>query len=155
MIEQQAVVVAVDASQCWVETQRPSACGQCATQSGCGVAVLGAFQGQRRTRMQVVSTVPLQVGDTVLLGLAEGVLLRGALVLYGLPIGLLLVGAVLGQLAFARAGEALVIAAAAAGLGLGLLMARVLTGRGQGGVLTPPVVLRRLDAAPPLPSARA
>ena len=154
MMEQSALVIAVEATHCWVETQRPSACGSCAAQAGCGAGVLGALSGQRRTRMRVASSLPLQVGDTVLLGLSEGVLLRGALLLYGLPIGLLLAGALLGQAVFAHAGEELVILTSALGLGLGLLAARALV-RGWRGVQIQPTVLRRLNAVSPLPSAPA
>ena len=42
----------------------------------------------------------------MIVGLAEGALLRGSLLVYLLPLALLLAGALLGQAAFVGAGEA-------------------------------------------------
>lgn len=154
MIEESAVVVAAEADSFWVETQRQSACGSCTARSGCGAGILAAWRGQRRTRVQVNSALPLQVGDTVVLGLAEGALLRGALLVYGLPISLLLAGGLLGQAVFGGAGEEPVALVSLVGLGLGLLAARALSRRWRNARLQP-VVLRRLNAASSLPSVRA
>lgn len=60
-----------------------------------------AWSGDRTTRVRAISTLSLQTGDSVIIGLAEGALLRGSLLVYLLPMALLLVGALLGQAAFA------------------------------------------------------
>jgi sigma-E factor negative regulatory protein RseC len=148
MIEEQAVVVEAGDGYAWVETQRRSACGACAASGGCGTAVLAKAWGDRRSRVRAVSTLPLQSGDTVIVGLAEGALLRGSLLVYLLPLVLLLAGALLGQAAFAGAGEEPVVLASAVGLGLGFLAARVLSRRLRGDTRFQPVVIRRLGAAP-------
>jgi len=88
----------------------------------------------------------VQPGDAVMVGLAEGALLRGALLVYLLPLALLLAGALLGQAAFAGAGEEPVILSGATGLGLGFLAARVLSRRWRGDARFQPVVVRRLNA---------
>lgn len=147
MIEQPAVVVAAGEGEVWVETQRRSACGSCSTNSGCGAAALARHWEGRSSRVRAVCALPLQPGDAVVLGLAEGSLLRGSLLVYLLPIGLLLAGAVLGQTAFAGAGEEPVILAGAVGLALGFLAARFVARRLRHDVRYQPVVLRRLAPA--------
>ena len=148
MIEELAVVVEAGDGYAWVETRRRSACGACSASDGCGTATLAKVWGERRTRVRAISTWPLRPGDAVIVGLAEGALLRGSLLVYLLPLALLLAGALLGQAAFAGAGEEPVILAGAVGLGLGFLAARIASRRWRSDARFQPVVVRRLDAAP-------
>ena len=60
------------------------------------------------------------VGDSVVVGLDEGLLQRGSLLLYALPLGGLLLGALLGERLFLRLGLATELGAVLAGL-LGLI----------------------------------
>ncbi len=76
--------------------------------------------------------------------MAEGALVRGALLVYLLPLVLLFAGALLGQAAFASAGEELVVVCGVLGLVLGLLAVRILSQRWQNDVRYQPVVLRPL-----------
>jgi sigma-E factor negative regulatory protein RseC len=148
MIEEPAVVVEAGDGYAWVETRRRLACSACSASVGCGSAALAKVWGDRPSRVRAISTLPLQPGDTVIVGLAEGALLRGSLLVYLLPLTLLLAGALLGQAAFAGAGEEPVVLAGAAGLGLGFLVARVGSRRWRSDVRFQPVVVRRLTAAP-------
>ncbi|MFZ1325526.1 MAG: SoxR reducing system RseC family protein [Candidatus Contendobacter sp.] len=152
MMEEQAVVVEVGDGRVWVETQRQSACAGCSAKTGCGTAALSQLWGQRRTRTPALSMLPLQVGDTVSVAVAEGAVLRGAWVIYFLPIALLLAGALLGQAVFGQAGEEPVVLAGGVGLGLGLLAARALSGRWCGDARFQAVVLRRLATASDTPT---
>ena len=95
-------------------------------------------------RVRAISALPLRPGEMVIVGLAEGALLRGSLLVYLSPIVLLLAGALLGQAAFAGAGEEPVVLASAVGLGLGFLVARVLSRRLRSDARFQPVVVRRL-----------
>lgn len=148
MIEEHAVVVEIGDGHAWVEIQRRPACGSCAASEGCGTAVLGKlWSGDRRIRMRVMAGGPLRAGDEVCVGLADGVLLRGALLAYALPLLLLLAGALLGQLAFSGAGEEPVILSGALGLGLGFLAVRVLSKRVRDDARFQPRVLRRIAEA--------
>ena len=61
-----------------------------------------------------------------------------------LPLVLLLAGAMLGQAAFAGAGEELVALSGALGLSLGFLVVRVMSRRFREDVRFQPVVLRRV-----------
>ena len=148
MIEELAVVVDAGDGYAWVETQRRSACGACSASDGCGTATLAKIWGERRMRVRAISTWPLRPGDAVIVGLAEGALLRGSLLVYLLPLALLLAGALLGQAAFAGAGEEPVILAGAVGLGLGFLAAHIASRRWRSDAQFQPVVVRRLAAAP-------
>ncbi|MDG4549436.1 MAG: SoxR reducing system RseC family protein [Candidatus Contendobacter sp.] len=144
MIEEPAVVVEAGAGYAWVETRRRSACDACAAGDGCGTAALAKIWGDRRMRIRAVSALPLRPGDAVIVGLAEGALLRGSLLVYLLPVVLLLAGALLGQATFAGAGEEPVMLAGVVGLGLGFLAARVWSRRLRGDARFQPVVMRRL-----------
>jgi sigma-E factor negative regulatory protein RseC len=146
MIEERATVAAVEEGYVWLETQRRSACGGCQASGGCGTAALAKIWPGRRSRVRAISDMGLQPGDEVMVGLAEGALLRGALLVYLLPLALLLAGAVLGQTVFAGAGEEPVVALGLVGLGLGFLAVRVLSRRLQSDQRFQPVVLRRADA---------
>ena len=143
MIEERAVVVEAGDGHAWVEIQRRSACGSCAASEGCGTAALGKLWSDRRIRVRAIAEEPLRVGDEVCVGLADGVLLRGALLAYSLPLFLLLAGALLGQVAFAGAGEEPVVLSGVLGLGLGFLVVRVLSKRFQDDSRFQSRVLRR------------
>ncbi|HAO32259.1 MAG TPA: SoxR reducing system RseC family protein [Candidatus Competibacter sp.] len=146
MIEERARVMEAGSGYAWLEIQRRTACGGCQTSAGCGTAVLATLWEGKTIRVRAVSATPLQPGDEVIVGLADGVLLRGAVLVYLLPVILLLLGSALGQAAFGAAGEALVALSGLLGLGLGLLAARALAGRFRDDDRYQPVVLRRTSA---------
>lgn len=146
MIEERARVAEAGKGYAWVEIQRRSACGSCHASEGCGTATLAKMWSGRQVRTRAISDVPLRPGDEVIVGLADGVLLRGALLAYLLPLALMLAGALLGEAAFAGAGEEPVILLGALGLGLGFLAVRVSSRRWRDDARFQPVVLRRLVA---------
>ncbi len=143
MIEERAVVAETGPGYVWLDIRRQSACGSCHASGGCGTAALAKVWGGKSTRVRAISELPLQAGDAVIVGLADGVLLRGALLAYLLPVVLLLAGALLGESAFAGAGEEPVILLGALGLGLGFLVVRIRSRRLQKDPRYQPVVLRR------------
>jgi len=123
-------VVAAGPDGVWVETQRQSACGQCAARKGCGTAVLGKVMGQKRNRVRVANPdhTPVRVGDEVVIGIDESALVRGSLAIYLVPLLSFFLFGVLGetlarQLAMAS-GEGLSMLFGAAGLFLGFAWAR-------------------------------
>jgi len=99
MIEETAYVVAADPDGVWVETQRQSACGQCAVRKGCGSAVLSKVLGRKRSRVQVANPnqARVRVGDEVVIGIDESALVRGSMAVYLLPLLSLFLFGVLGQ----------------------------------------------------------
>lgn len=96
MIEETAYVVAVEGQSAWVETERRSSCGSCEAK-GCGTGALSKVLGTKVQRMKVQNPIDSQVGDTVILGIEEGVLIKGSLMVYIMPLMLMLAGGLLGQ----------------------------------------------------------
>ncbi|HHB12014.1 MAG TPA: hypothetical protein ENK62_02295 [Chromatiales bacterium] len=121
MIEQPARVVAIDGPYAWVEAERQSACGQCSAQAGCGTGVLARALGRRSVRLRTLNRVAAEVGDRVTVGIDEHVLLRGALLMYGLPLATMIAGAAWGLVLWGEPGSVL---AGLAGLGVGFLAVR-------------------------------
>lgn len=146
MIEERAVVTETGQGYAWLEIQRRSACGGCHASDGCGAAALAKVWGGKRMRVRALSDLPLRPGDEVIVGMADGALLRGALLAYLLPLASLFAGAILGQATFASAGEELVMLSGGLGLGLGFLAVRALSRRLRDDARYQPVVLRRTTA---------
>lgn len=96
MIEETARVVRIESGHAWVETERRGACGSCASRTGCGTSTLADWFGRRTVSLRVGNGIGAQVGEQVVIGLPEAVLVAGAAWLYGLPLLTLLLGAGLG-----------------------------------------------------------
>lgn len=97
MIEENALVVAVDGDFAEVETQRRTACGDCSAKSGCGSGVFSSVFGKRRTRIRVLNRIQARPGEQVVIGLNEAPFLRAALALYATPLLAMIGGALLGE----------------------------------------------------------
>ena len=78
MIEERALVVQVGEGVAWVETRRQTTCGACSVNKTCGMATLATIMGKRRSRLRVLTSVPLAVGEEVLIGIRERALVGGA-----------------------------------------------------------------------------
>lgn len=99
MIEERALVVSLADNGIWVETQRRSACGQCAANKGCGTATLSKVLGTRRSHVRALNPkgTSVIVGDEVIIGITEQALVRGSLAIYVVPLLSLFLFGVLGQ----------------------------------------------------------
>lgn len=97
MNEESGTVVGVDGSWAWVETERSSACGSCAARSGCGTAVLSKVIGRRMTRVRAINRAEAVPGDRVTIAISDGELVRGSLLVYGLPLVLMITAAIAGD----------------------------------------------------------
>ncbi|MDX5373143.1 MAG: SoxR reducing system RseC family protein [Pseudomonadaceae bacterium] len=123
MIEEQGRVVAVEPGAVWVETRRRSTCSACVANAGCGQGLMDKLGvGRERGLVRALCDLQLQVGDPVVVGVREELLLRGSLLVYLLPLFCLFATALLAQ-ALAL-GEPLVIGAGLAGLAGGFLLVR-------------------------------
>jgi sigma-E factor negative regulatory protein RseC len=106
---------------------RETSCGDCAARGTCGTEALGKVLGRRNVRLQLPRAFEVAVGDRVVIGLAEEDLVRGAGLVYLLPLLAMFGGGLLAELMTRLTGldsELLVVAAAVAGLLLGLGVAR-------------------------------
>jgi len=92
MIETTTTVVKVEGNTVWLARGHDSACGSCGQKQGCSTWALANLFGNKTVRADC--HFYLQVGDRVLVEIEEHVVLRGAALLYALPL-LGLFGAVL------------------------------------------------------------
>ncbi len=125
MIEEHAQVVAFEGEDIWVETQRRSACGQCAANKGCGTATLAKVLGNKRNRVRVLNpkATKVSIGDEIVVGIEEQALVRGSLAIYIAPLLALFLFGLLGDVLATQFNMAqpdiLVIIFGLFGLGLG------------------------------------
>lgn len=138
MLEQTAEVIDIAAAGIRVRAVESSGCGTCGGQ-GCSTRRIAEMFRRAPQAFLVDSALPLVPGDRVVVGIAAGSVLAGALRAYGLPLAAMLAGAVLAQ-ALAP-GDGVALAGLLAGGALGVLA-------GRGGRNTRPRVLRREVAGP-------
>lgn len=129
MIETHAVVTRVEGDQAWVRvSERAGGCGRCDEPGGCrSIGLTQALKGPADPTFRLANLIGAKVGEPVLLRIAQGAPLRGALVTYGLGVALLLVGAACGQaIAPAGAADGFALVGAVAGLACTFAFNRVL-----------------------------
>ena len=96
--EELATVVAIEGDHAWVECERRSACSGCQQQSNCGTGTVAKAFVMKQQRLRIALTAEVSVGQQVRLGIPQASILRGAALVYVLPLFCLLAGALLGQL---------------------------------------------------------
>ena len=124
MITENAIIVSIDNGQTWIETQRKSVCGQCSASKGCGTSVLSKVIGNKLSKMKAINKINAQIGDEVVVGLNEKSLLKGAFMIYMLPLLFLFlfsfVGQFISQSLQIQSSELLIIVFAVFGFYLGM-----------------------------------
>lgn len=93
MIETDGVVTGRRGDRAWVEVGRKSTCGHCESSGSCGGSLFSGLFGGRAINMSVRNVLDANVGDRVILGLPERVMLAGSLRLYMVPLMGLFLGA--------------------------------------------------------------
>lgn len=134
MLEMRAIVIQVEGKDASVQPLSTGGCGHCDSDGGCGSGTLTKmFCSNKPRHFKVRNEAHAKVGDEVQVSVPDGVLLRGAMKMYMLPLILLLVGGFAGvSLAADVAGrDAYAAAGAVAGLLLGFVLARLSPGAGQ------------------------
>lgn len=128
MMEMRAIVIQVLGEDASVQPIGTGGCGHCDSEGGCGSGTLAKmFCSNKPRQFKVRNEVSAKVGDEIQVSIPDGVLLRGALKMYILPLILLLAGGIAGV---GLSGEtalrdAYAVAGAATGLLLGFIMARL------------------------------
>ncbi len=98
MIEESGLVVALEDGAVWVQTLRKSTCSSCSANVGCGQGLLDKLAiNSRRGNVRALTDLQLAVGDQVVIGVREDLLLRSAVQVYLLPLLALLAGGFIGQ----------------------------------------------------------
>ncbi len=135
MLEQTAEVTHTLSDGIWVRAVEPAGCGTCGGQ-GCSTRRLGELFQRKPRLFRVDSDLSLSPGDRIVVGIADGAVLKSAMRAYGWPLGMMLAGALLSQLV--QPGDGAALAGMLLGGGMGWMLAR-------GGRASNPVVLRRED----------
>jgi len=143
MIEEQAIVVEIKGKEVSVKTDRDSSCGHCSAKSGCGTALLGKYFNRNKQHLVVETDLPLTVGDKILLGMNENALLRGSLIVYGLPLMLMLVFPIIAKQFVIS--EIVSILSAVVGFSVGIVYVKYFSDVANGGKKFSPVVLKRIE----------
>lgn len=143
MIEEQGRVVAIERGAVWVETLRKSTCSSCSVKAGCGQGLFDQLGvKERRGLVRALCDLHLKVGDGVVIGVQEDLLVRGSLLVYLLPLlGLFAAALMADQLGLS---EPWVIVSALLGFALACLAVRWRSRSVAADPSLQPVVLRAL-----------
>ncbi|MHB9118658.1 MAG: SoxR reducing system RseC family protein [Burkholderiales bacterium] len=150
MIEAQARVVDIQTDGlAYVESQRKSACGTCKeAEGGCGTASLSKVLGKSSSSFKVLNAIEARVGDTVVVGIAEGVLLKTSLLIYLVPLFLLIFCALTARWVWGVApGEIYVVLGSVIGLIAGFLVMRFISSGLANNSKFLPVILRQAESS--------
>lgn len=146
MIEERARVIAIEDDNLLLEAETRAACNACAAKQGCGTSVLSRWVGRKFTRFQAPNTVNAQVGDEVVVGLAEEAMLKGSVLVYLLPLLAMIGFALLADSLIstdAASRDLLVVVSAVAGFALMLFISRWFLSTNSNRSRLTPVVLRK------------
>jgi sigma-E factor negative regulatory protein RseC len=86
MIEESATVVQVEGDRIVVEAQVKSTCSSCNAQKNCGTGAVARAFSHRSQQLELSSPMPVVVGDSVIIGIAEQSVLVASWWLYLMPI---------------------------------------------------------------------
>jgi sigma-E factor negative regulatory protein RseC len=145
MIETPAVVVRLEGGLAHVESFGANGCGSCSPGKSCATASLGKLFGAKPRLFRALNQIGAKAGDSVVVGIADGALLRGSLAVYLLPLVLLVAGALIATWLApgTEAREPWSIVGAAAGLVAGVIWLKLFTAKIASDPHFQPVVLRK------------
>ena len=143
MLETRAVVMLVEGQGALVQADQANGCGQC-NGKGCGTSALSQLFCSKPRQFYVDNPINANVGDDVIVAVAQGAVLRGISLVYGLPLLMLFVFATLGSMVGSEYGYTDGFAAAAGLLGLiaGFVLAKTIAA-GQARNMSRPFIVRR------------
>jgi len=147
MLKENARVIAVNNDLAIVETHRKVACQSCAVNKGCGTGVIARVIGGKRFHLEVLNPIKAEVGDEVIVGIEDNILVASSFIVYTIPLILMLAGGILGEVAARAVGlgasEGLVILFSAMGFSGGLMGINRFTRRMASNAKYRPVILSR------------
>lgn len=146
MIEEQALVKALQGDQAIIQIQRQSACQSCEVNGACGTGSLGRLLGFRPQSLILKNEQNLKVGDIVVIGLAEKHFLHAGFLMYVLPLISLFFFAVLSDYLFSSTQWANALASII-GLAVGLMVTTKLANKTLADRFQPKFVRREFPVA--------
>ncbi len=129
MLETRVIVMQTEPGVAWVQAVQGGSCDACQGK-GCSSSKLGQLFCSKPRQFEVDNPIAAQVGEEVLVGVAEGTVLYGIAMLYVLPLALLLLGGGIGQFWLGSDGAAAL--GALLGAGSGFVLARWVARRRRG-----------------------
>lgn len=124
MLEETATVVAVEGNSLWVESEARSACSQCDSHS-CSSSAISQLFGVQRNRLCLDNHLEAQVGDQVVIGIPDELLVRASIWGYLLPLLVMVAFAIVGNAW--HLSEGLQVVLAMLGLAAGFYAVRLAT----------------------------
>ncbi len=142
MVEGIAQVVKIEGRTVWLVPEQGSSCGSCASAEACGSKGVGTTASRLEgRRFRISNEANLTVGERVVFGIRDNVLLKASVTAYAIPLATLLLAGSLAQWKFGS--DLVTMAAMVIGLVAGLWLSRLEAGRMQTKGDLAPQFLRR------------
>ena len=122
MIEEQAVVIKASKERVTLEVVRTKPCGLCGQVRGCGNSIWGKIFSHQSGHIETRNDLNAKLGDIVILGIDETLMLKSSLMLYGVPLLLMFLGMLLANSFAKEMVELYTLIGAVTGLFLGIVM---------------------------------
>ncbi len=122
MIEEQAIVIKASKAVVTLEVVRSKPCGLCGQVRGCVNSIWGKIFSHRSGHIETKNDLNAKLGDVVILGIDETLMLKSSLMLYGVPLLLMFLGMVIGTNLTKEMTELYSLIGAVSGLFLGIVM---------------------------------
>ncbi|MDO8293096.1 MAG: SoxR reducing system RseC family protein [Gallionella sp.] len=124
MVEGIAQVVKIEGKTAWLVPEQGSSCGSCASAAACGSKGIGTTASRLdNRRFRIDNEANLAVGERVVFGIRDNVLLKASIAAYAIPLATLLLAGSLAQWMFGS--DTITMAALIAGLVVGLGISRL------------------------------
>lgn len=124
MVEGIAQVVKIEGKTAWLVPEQGSSCGSCASAAACGSKGIGTTASRLdNRRFRIDNEANLAVGERVVFGIRDNVLLKASIAAYAIPLATLLLAGSLAQWMFGS--DTITMAALIAGLVIGLGVSRL------------------------------
>ena len=136
MLKESGIVTSINEQFITVQTKRSNSCSGC--NASCGTGSLANVLGKKYTEITGVKYANAKVGDTVVIGLNEQSLLKGAVVLYLLPILMMFATAI--SYKMWHQSEPFIALAGLIGLVFGLFIAKLITNKMSKNIYHQPVI---------------
>jgi sigma-E factor negative regulatory protein RseC len=122
MIEEQAVVIKASKERVTLEVVRSKPCGLCGQVRGCGNSIWGKIFSHQSGHIETRNDLNAKLGDVVILGIDETLMLKSSLMLYGVPLLSMFLGMVIANSFAKEIVELYTLLGAVTGLFFGVVM---------------------------------
>ena len=122
MIEEEAIVIKASKENVILEVVRSKPCGLCGQVRGCGNSIWGKIFSHQSGHIETRNDLNAKLGDVVILGIDETLMLKSSLMLYGVPLLLMFLGMVIANSFAKEMVELYTLVGAVTGLFFGVVM---------------------------------